>query len=92
MKELLRTFIIKPVYPVDTGTFVISAQDEKVLRVLDLVCQQQTDRLQRLLSSIDVVTEEEVVGFRRETTVLEETEQIIVLAMDITANLVAKIG
>ena len=67
----VRTFVIEPVYSVDTGTLVVSAQDEEVLRVLDLVCQQQTDRLQRLLSSIDVVTEEEVVGFWREPAVLK---------------------
>ena len=66
-----RTFVVEPVYSVDTGTLVVSAQDEEVLRVLDLVCQQQTDRLQRLLSSIDVVTEEEVIGFWRESAILE---------------------
>lgn len=31
------TFVVKPVYPVYTGTLVISPQQEEVLRVLDLV-------------------------------------------------------
>lgn len=30
--------IIKAVYAVDRGAFVISAENEEVLRVLDLVC------------------------------------------------------
>ena len=32
------TFIIKPVNPVNTRTFVVSSEQEKVLRILDLVC------------------------------------------------------
>ena len=63
---------------------MVSAQDEEVLRVLDLVCQQQTDRLQRLLSSINVVTEEEVVGFGREPAVFEKSQKIVILPMNVT--------
>ena len=59
------TFVVEPVNPVDTGTFVVSSEDEKVFRVLDLVGQQEADGLERLFPSIDVVSEEEVVGFRR---------------------------
>jgi len=37
---------------------VVAAQDEEVLGVLDLVREQQADRLERLLTPIDVVAEE----------------------------------
>lgn len=68
---------------------MVTTEDEEVFWVLDLVCEQQTDGLQRLLSSIYVVAKEEVVRLRRETTVFEEPEKIIVLTVNIAANLFA---
>jgi hypothetical protein len=67
---------------------VVAAKDEEVLRVLDLVCQKQANGLQRLLSTVYVVSKEQVVGFRRKSAVLEQSEEIIVLAVYITAYLI----
>ena len=49
------TFIVEPVDSVDTGTLVVPSQDEEVLGVLDLVCQQKADSLERLLAAVNVV-------------------------------------
>lgn len=51
---------------------MVTAENEEVFRVLDLVGQQEADGLERLLSSIDVITKEEVVCLGGETAVLEE--------------------
>jgi len=40
-----------------------------------------------LLASVDIITQEEVICLRRKAAVLEEAEQIIVLAVDVTADL-----
>lgn len=80
-------FIVETVNTVDTGTLVVSTEDKEVLRILDLVREQKADGLQGLLATIDVIPEEKVVGLRRETTVLEEPEKIVILAVDITTNL-----
>ena len=66
---------------------MVSTQNEEVLGVLDLVGEEQADGLEGLLTSVDIVTEEEVVGLRGEATVLEESEEIVVLSVDITADL-----
>lgn len=66
---------------------MVAAQDEEVLGVLDLVCEQQADGLKGLLATVYVVAKEEIVGLRRKTTILEEPQEIVVLAMDIAANL-----
>jgi hypothetical protein len=63
---------------------VITSEDEEVFRVLDLVGEQEADGFEGLLSSVDVITEEEVVCFWRETAVLEEPQKIVVLAVNIT--------
>ncbi len=66
---------------------MVAAQDEEVLGELDLVGKEQADGLERLLAAIYVVAEEEVVGLGREAAILEETEQVVVLPVDIAANL-----
>lgn len=63
---------------------MVAPQDEEVLGVLDLVGEQEADGLQRLLAAIDVVPEEKIVGFRREAAVLEQTQKVVILAMDVT--------
>lgn len=66
---------------------MVATQDEEVFGVLDLVGQQQADGLERLLSTVDVVTEEEVVGLRGEAAVLEQPQQVVVLAVDVATDL-----
>ena len=63
---------------------MVAAEDEKVLGVFDLVGEEEADSFERLLASVDVVAEEEVVGFGRETAVLEQAQQVVVLSVDVT--------
>lgn len=81
--------VVEAVDAVDRGAFVVTTEDEEVLWVFNLVRKQEADRLQRLLSSVDVVAQEQVVGFRWESTVFEESQEIVILAVDIAANLKA---
>ena len=39
-KVRLHTFVVKPVYSVDTSTFVVSTKDKKVFGVFDLVGEE----------------------------------------------------
>jgi len=80
--------VVEPVDAVDRGAFMVATEDEEVLGVLDLVGQQEADGLEGLFATVDVVAEEEVVGLGREAAVLEQAQQIVVLAVDISANLV----
>lgn len=79
--------IVETVDAVDRGALVVTAEDEEVLGVLDLVGKKQADGFERLLAAVDVVTKEEVVGLRRETAVFEKTQKVVVLAVNVTANL-----
>ena len=62
---------------------MVPTQQEEVLWVLNLVGEQKTDSLQRLLSPVDVVSEEKVVRVRWEPTVLEQSQQVVVLTVHI---------
>jgi hypothetical protein len=79
--------VVETVDTVDRCALVVAAEDEEVLGVLDLVCQQKADGLEGLLAAVDVVTEEEVVCLRWEAAVLEQAQKIVVLAVNVTANL-----
>ena len=57
-----RTLVVEAVDAVDRGALVVAAQQEEVLRVLDLVGQQQADALQPVRSAVNVVA---AVGGRR---------------------------
>lgn len=80
-------FVVKAVYPVYARALVIAAQQEEVFRVLDLVRQQQTYRLQGLLPPVNVIAQKQVVGLGRKTAVLEQPQKIGVLAVYVAADL-----
>jgi len=63
---------------------VVSSEQEEVLRVLYFVTEEKSDRLDRLLSTVNIVSKEEIVSFRREASVFEDSQQVIVLAVNIT--------
>ena len=65
---------------------MISSEDEKVFRVLDLVCEEKAYSFEGLFTPVDVVAEEEVIGFWWEAPILEESQKVIVLTMDVTCQ------
>mmetsp|Transcript_76523 Transcript_76523/g.211814 ORF Transcript_76523/g.211814 Transcript_76523/m.211814 type:complete len:264 (-) Transcript_76523:157-948(-) len=79
--------VVEAVYPVDARALVVPAQDEKVLGVLDLVRQQQADGLQALLPAVHIVAQEEIVCVGREAAVLKQAQQVVVLSVDVAADL-----
>jgi hypothetical protein len=86
-KKKKRTFIVKPVYPVNTRTLVVASQDEEIFGVFDLVREEKTDSLERLFTSVNVVTEEKVVCFWWESAVFKQTQEVIILAVNIAYSL-----
>jgi hypothetical protein len=83
-------FVIKPIDTVNRSTLMVPTKYEEVLGILDLVCKQEADCFKRLFASVHVISEEEVVGFGWETTVLEQTQKIVVLAVNITTYLLVE--
>ena len=63
---------------------MIASEQEEVLRVLDFVAKKEADCFNGLLSTVNVVTQEQVVSLRREATVLKDPQQVVVLSMHIT--------
>mmetsp|Transcript_20130 Transcript_20130/g.47559 ORF Transcript_20130/g.47559 Transcript_20130/m.47559 type:complete len:311 (+) Transcript_20130:506-1438(+) len=79
--------VVEAVDAVDRGALVVAAQQEEVLRVFDLVGQQQADALQPVLAAVHKVPQEEVVRVGGKATVLKHAKQVVVLPVDIPADL-----
>ena len=63
---------------------MVATEKEKVFWIFDFVSEKKTDGFQGLFPAVHVIAQEEVVGLGWEAPVLEQTEQVVVLAMDIT--------
>jgi len=65
---------------------VVTSEDSDSLLKADLEGDEQSDGLDGVVSTIDVVTHEEVVSLGRMATNLEELAQVMELSMDITTD------
>ena len=51
---------------------MVAAEDEEVFGIFDFVREEEADGLETLFPAVDVVTQEEVIGFWWEPAVLEQ--------------------
>jgi hypothetical protein len=79
--------VVEAVDAIDRGAFVVATEDEEVLGILDLICEQKADGLEGLLATVDVVAKEEVVGLWGKATIFEQSEQVVVLTVNVSTNL-----
>jgi hypothetical protein len=66
---------------------VVAPENIEILRVLDLVREQQADGLQAVLPTVHIVPQKQVVRLGGVATVLEQPQQIVILAVQISADL-----
>ena len=66
---------------------MVAPQDVHLVRVLDLQREQQADRLDALPPPIHVVSQKQVVGLGRQSSVFEEPQHVVVLSVDVAADL-----
>ena len=66
---------------------MVSSEDIDLFRVFDFKGKEETDGLYSLSSAIDIVSEEEIVGLWWEPSVFEQSEHVVVLSMDVSADL-----
>ena len=75
--------IIEAINSVDLAGLVIAAEQEEVLWVLDLVAEEEANRLDWLFTAVDVVTKEEIVCFRWEASIFEDSKEIVILSVHV---------
>jgi len=78
--------IVKSINSINTSAFMVSSQQEKVFRVLNFISEHQTNNLKVLLTSVNIVSKEEIIAFWWESSNFKYSKQIDELTMDITRN------
>jgi len=68
------------------ATFVVSSQQPKRLGVVNLETPEVENALYAEITSVDVVTKEEISGLGGVATNFEKLHEIVVLSVDITTN------
>ena len=53
--------IVEAIDSIDSSTFMVSSQQKEVFRIFNFVSKQQTDNFKRLLSTVNVVAQEQIV-------------------------------
>lgn len=83
---LANGLVVKAVDCSDLSGFVVASQQSNMSRVLELQAQEQLEGLHRVETSVHKVTHEDVASRRDLTALVEEFEQVVELAMDVSAN------
>ena len=78
------TFVIEAINSVDASAFVVTTEDEKVFGIFDFVGEEETYGFERLLATVYIITEEQIVCFGRESAVFKESEKVIILSVNVT--------
>ena len=76
--------IIKSIHSVDLSNLVVTSKEEEVLGVLYFKSEKQAESLNGVLSTVNVVTKEQVVSLRRHTAKLKKLQQVIELSVQVT--------
>jgi hypothetical protein len=68
--------VVETINSINRRTFVVSPQQEKVLRVLNFISQKKADGLQTLLPAINIIPQEQIVGLGWKSTILKKPQKI----------------
>ena len=66
---------------------MVSSENGQPFFEPDFDAEQQTDSFNRVVASIDIIPQKEVVGVRNSTSYFEQFHQIVELSVDVTANI-----
>ena len=84
------TLIIKTINSIDSRTFVVTPQQKKVFWVSDFISQKKSNCFNALSASIDIISKKKIIRVWWISAILEQSQQIVVLSMDISAYLQAR--
>lgn len=84
--KLALALIVEAVDLVELTAFMISAEEEEVEGILDLVGHEQAKALKGLFAAINIVPQEEIAALSWLAHLLEDVQQVLELPVDVSAN------
>lgn len=86
-RESSLAVVVESVHSVNLGDLMVTSEQEEVFRVLDLEGEEQTESLDGVLSAVNIVSQEEIVSFRRHATKFKQFQKVMELSVQVTTNL-----
>jgi hypothetical protein len=65
---------------------MITTEHEEILWVLHFESKHESDGFQALFTTVNVVTKEKIIGLWGKATILKHAEEVVVLAVYVTAE------
>jgi len=81
-----QAFIIKSIHLCDLSTLMVASKNSESVLEADFQSDKECHSLDRVVTTIDVVAHEQVVGIRWLSTNLEQFSEIMELPMDVSTN------
>jgi hypothetical protein len=79
-------FIVKAVLGGDGSRFVVSSQEDYLIRIQNFIAKQQQNCLYTMITSVDKIPNKYIFGPRQFAAHSKQLQQIIKLSMDIPAD------
>ena len=84
---LLQTLVIEAIHLTDLTTLVIPTKQGDTLRISNFQSQQQQTCLNTVVTSINIISHEDVIDARTDASHAEELAEVIELPVNITTDL-----
>jgi hypothetical protein len=78
------TFIVKSIYTINTGTLMVSSEQEEVLRVFDFISKHQAYCFKALFSTIHIISQKKIVSIGGKSSIFKESKQVEILSMNVS--------
>ena len=78
------TLVIKPINTIDFCIFMVASQQENFIRVSYFVCKKQTNSLQALLATVNIISKEKIICRWGVATIFKKPQKVLILPMYIT--------
>jgi len=83
---LPQAFIIEPVNLSDLSALMVASKDGQSLWISHFQSDKESDSLNRVIASINVISHEQVISIRGLSSNLKKFAQVVELSMDVTTN------
>lgn len=86
MTIFAQTLIIEAVNLGDLARLVVATQNRDAVRIAHLQCNEKSDRLDTVMTAVDVISHEQIIGVRKTAAQAEKFTKVVELTVYVTAN------
>ena len=86
MTIFAQTLIIEAVNLSDLARLVVAAQNRDAVRIANLQCNEKGDRLDTVMTTVNIISHEQIIGVRKTATEAEKFTKVVELPVYVATN------